>query len=129
MARRRSKRQKRRMLIWTLVLLAAALLPVGIRALRPAPDAALAGETREAAFPLSALRFEDLPPYDGQLVIELDGSQHYEHDGMAHDLRRTEELESLGLAVLRFTNTEIDAEFPAVCACIDRVIRERTRDA
>ena len=75
MARRRSKRQKRRMLIWTLVLLAAALLPVGIRALRPAPDAALAGETREAAFPLSALRFEDLPPYEGQLVIELDGNR------------------------------------------------------
>ncbi len=62
-----------------------------------------------------------------KLVIELDGSQHFEHDGMAHDLRRTEELESLGLAVLRFTNTEIDAEFPTVCECIDRVIKERTQ--
>ena len=62
-----------------------------------------------------------------KLVIELDGSQHFEHDGMARDLRRTEELESLGLAVLRFTNTEIDTRFPAVCECIDRVIKERTR--
>ncbi len=75
MARRRSRRQRRRMWTWTLILLVAALLPLGIRALRPARPAALAGQTREAAFPLSALRFEELPPYAGQLVIELDANR------------------------------------------------------
>lgn len=75
MARRRSRRQKRRMWIWALVLLTVALLPLGIRALRPLRPAAQSGQTAEAAFPLSALRFGELPPYDGQLVIELDGNR------------------------------------------------------
>ena len=33
------------------------------------------GQAAEAAFPLSSLRFEELPSYDGQLVIELDGNR------------------------------------------------------
>lgn len=70
---RRSKKQRRRLWIWACVLLAAALLPLGLQALRQARPAALSGQTAEADFPHSALRFEDLPPYGGQLVIELNG--------------------------------------------------------
>ena len=62
-----------------------------------------------------------------KLVIELDGSQHFEDQAMTDDAVRTEDLSSLGLMVLRFTNSEIDREFPAVCEQIDRVIRERMR--
>ena len=60
-----------------------------------------------------------------RLVIEIDGSQHYEDESMRYDQNRTEALEKLGLFVLRFSNHEIDADFPAVCEMIDRIIRER----
>ena len=60
-----------------------------------------------------------------KLVIELDGSQHFEDGGIANDAARTKDLQSLGLMVLRFTNTEIDREFPAVCERIDQVIKAR----
>ena len=59
------------------------------------------------------------------LVIELDGSQHFEEDAQRHDRERSDALEALGLMVLRFTNHEIDAEFPAVCEQIDRSVKAR----
>jgi adenine-specific DNA-methyltransferase len=41
------------------------------------------------------------------VVIEVDGSQHYEDEGVLRDERRTAYLEAQGLRVLRFTNTEV----------------------
>ena len=64
-----------------------------------------------------------------KLVIELDGSQHYEDAAMADDAARTAALEALGLSVLRFTTSEIDREFRAVCERIDQVVKERTEKA
>ena len=61
-----------------------------------------------------------------KLVIELDGSQHYENQGIADDEKRSAYLEALGLMVLRFSNRDIDREFRGVCEQIDLVIRERT---
>ena len=60
-----------------------------------------------------------------KLAIELDGSQHYEDDALAYDRRRTEFLNARGIAVLRFTNTEIKRQFPAVCEMIDNTVKER----
>ena len=60
-----------------------------------------------------------------KLVIELDGTQHYEEQGSANDVRRTEVLESYGLQVIRYSNREIDREFNAVCEDIHRIIQER----
>ena len=60
-----------------------------------------------------------------KLVIEIDGSQHYDDDGVAYDLERTAYLESYGLRVIRYSNREIDREFPVVCQQIDSIIRER----
>ena len=34
-----------------------------------------------------------------KLVVELDGSQHYEPDQIAYDVKRTEYLKSLGFAL------------------------------
>ena len=65
--RRWSKRKRRRMLGWALVLLTAALLPLGIRALR----FRLAEKQTPEALLASPLRFEDLPPFDGALTVEL----------------------------------------------------------
>ena len=60
-----------------------------------------------------------------KLVIELDGSQHYEQQEAARDAERTAVLESYGLAVLRFSNREIDTVFPQVCDTIDREVQGR----
>ena len=60
-----------------------------------------------------------------KLVIEVDGSQHYEEPGVVKDAERTAFLESLGLFVLRFSNRDINCNFPAVCEHIDQIIQER----
>ena len=60
-----------------------------------------------------------------KLVIELDGSQHYEPQELAYDRQRTAVLEQYGLKVVRYTNREIDREFSAVCEQIDMLIQSR----
>ena len=60
-----------------------------------------------------------------KLVIEVDGSQHYEPQGMAYDIERSAFLSALGLGVLRFSNREIDREFRGVCEQIDMTIQKR----
>ena len=61
------------------------------------------------------------------LVIEIDGSQHYEAVESDYDFRRTKLMKSFGLEVLRFSNREIDREFRSVCEQIDRTIQERVK--
>lgn len=57
------------------------------------------------------------------LVIELDGSQHYTVDGLEYDNIRTEIINQYNLKVLRFTNLEIDKNFKNVCDAIDLTIK------
>jgi len=61
------------------------------------------------------------------LVIELDGSQHYEGKTEKHDASRTEYLNSIGLYVLRFSNKDINDYFEAVCQKIEEIILSRLR--
>src|SRR5262245_7096386 len=42
-----------------------------------------------------------------KLVIELDGGQHYEDEGIRKDTRRTAYLEAQRMTVVRFTNTDV----------------------
>lgn len=63
--------------------------------------------------------------FQAKLIIELDGSQHYSQEGLASDKERTEILQSYGLQVLRFSNTDVDIHFAQVCSYIDHVIKER----
>lgn len=60
-----------------------------------------------------------------KLVVEIDGSQHYEPQGLAYDAERTAVLDQYGLLVLRFSNRDIDTLFQAVCEQIDQVVKER----
>lgn len=60
-----------------------------------------------------------------KLVIELDGSQHYEQEGQFYDAQRTAALERMGLKVIRFSNREIDQEFFHVCTAIDMQVKNR----
>ncbi|MEW6375304.1 MAG: endonuclease domain-containing protein [Thermodesulfobacteriota bacterium] len=41
------------------------------------------------------------------LVLELDGGQHYTEEGKAKDMRRGEFMRSIGLRVLRFSDKEV----------------------
>ena len=60
-----------------------------------------------------------------KLVIELDGSQHYEPQGTAYDSERSAFLTALGLEVLRFSNRDVDRDFRGVCTQIDITIQKR----
>ena len=57
-----------------------------------------------------------------KLVIELDGSQHYTEEGIAHDNERTIILESLDLRVIRFSDSDIDKNFKNVCKMIHEAV-------
>ncbi|MBG0770221.1 MAG: endonuclease domain-containing protein [Anaerolineaceae bacterium] len=50
-----------------------------------------------------------------KLVIELDGSQHYESEGIKDDKERDKYLYSLGLIIKRYSNDEINNDFEYVC--------------
>ena len=50
-----------------------------------------------------------------RLIIELDGSQHYESDGEKRDTERDEFFRSLGITVMRFSNYEFHKNFNGVC--------------
>ena len=59
------------------------------------------------------------------LVIELDGSGHYEPEQMLLDRERTEALEKMNLKVLRFCNSDIDTRFSGVCEQIRLAAEEQ----
>ena len=63
------------------------------------------------------------------LVIELDGSQHYEADKAAQDAARTKYLENCGLTVIRIPNNEVLSNFDGVCTYLDYVIQKSLSQA
>lgn len=58
-----------------------------------------------------------------KLVIELDGSQHYESAGMESDAQRTAFLQGYGLTVIRIPNNEVSGNFRGVCEYIDAAVK------
>ena len=60
--------------------------------------------------------------HQAKLVIELDGSQHYEEEGQAYDAKRTAFLEEKGLSVFRVSNRDIKENFSGVCEASDHLI-------
>lgn len=65
--------------------------------------------------------------HEARMVIELDGSQHYEEHAKGYDKVRTQFLEASGLAVIRFPNAAIDRDFAGVCMMIDHFTQERRK--
>ena len=59
-----------------------------------------------------------------KLVIELDGSQHYEDGNAEKDAERTVFLEEYGLTVIRIPNNEVNSNFRGVCEYIDAAVRQ-----
>ena len=60
---------------------------------------------------------------EAKLVIELDGSQHYEDRNMEKDGERTAFLEAYSLTVIRIPNNEVNRNFTGVCEYIDSVVK------
>lgn len=63
---------------------------------------------------------------EAKLVIELDGSQHYEAEGLQKDAMRDDYMKSMGLRVLRYANCDVMNSFDAVCEDILNHIRNHT---
>ena len=61
---------------------------------------------------------------EAKLVIELDGSQHYEDRNIKNDADRTAFLEGYGLRVIRIPNNEVGRNFRGVCEYIDTAVKQ-----
>ncbi len=57
-----------------------------------------------------------------KLVIELDGSQHYEEEMRAADEQRDACLRELGLRVVRYSNLDVNRNFNSVCEDVLRIL-------
>ena len=82
-------------------------------------------------YPVRFLRQKILGKYiadfysaEAKLVIELDGSQHYEDNNLEKDAERTAFLEGYGLTIIRIPNNEVSRNFRGVCEYIDLAVRQ-----
>ena len=62
-----------------------------------------------------------------KLVIELDGSQHYEDKGLQSDRERTQFLQHYGIRVLRIPNNAVSQNLRGVCDYIDAILQGTVR--
>jgi len=59
-----------------------------------------------------------------KLIIELDGSQHFEDANITKDKERTVFLAAYGLSVIRIPNNEVSNNFRGVCEYIDAAVKQ-----
>jgi very-short-patch-repair endonuclease len=60
----------------------------------------------------------DFYSHEHKLVIEVDGSQHFEADALSYDAQRTAFMGALGIRVVRVTNAEVFGQMDAVLEAI-----------
>lgn len=60
-----------------------------------------------------------------RLVIELDGGQHYQEEALLYDEQRRLWMAGQGLHTLCYTNHDVTARFPVVCADIEISVQNR----
>ncbi len=58
------------------------------------------------------------------IVIELDGSQHYKKEELKKDEKRTEYIEQYGIKVIRISNIDVLINFEGVCRYIDNEVKQ-----
>lgn len=87
------------------------------------------------AYPVRFLRQKVIDHYivdfycaSAGLVVELDGSQHYEDVDKKYDERRTAILKARGLTVIRIPNNELMKNFRGVCEYIDMIVQQRIQN-
>ena len=59
-----------------------------------------------------------------KLVVELDGSQHYEVSGFTKDSERTAYLQQYNITVVHIPNNEVSHNFSGVCEYIDLQVKQ-----
>ena len=81
-------------------------------------------------YPIKVYKQRIIGPYivdfycaSARLVIEIDGSQHFEETGKERDSARDGYLKSLGLGILRYSNADINVRFQSVCQDIHQHIQ------
>ena len=62
---------------------------------------------------------------EAKLVVELDGSQHYNPEDQKKDQERTACLSGYDIAVLRIPNNEVMRNFSGVCEYIHQAVCQR----
>ena len=74
------------------------------------------------SLPVTVHRQKVIGPYivdfyiaSAKLVIELDGSQHYTSAHLEKDRQCDIYLHTLGITVLRYSNTDVNVRFQSVC--------------
>ena len=82
-------------------------------------------------YPIKFLRQKILGNYivdfycaSAKLVIELDGSQHYEDTNKEKDSERTDFLKGYDITVIRIPNNEVNRNFDGVCTYIDTEVKK-----
>ena len=63
--------------------------------------------------------------FELDLIIEIDGGQHFTEAGRAYDAARTKKLQYWGFEVIRYSNREVNKNFPGVCQDIINRIEEK----
>ncbi|MFN8287549.1 MAG: endonuclease domain-containing protein [Chitinophagales bacterium] len=63
--------------------------------------------------------------HPAKLVIEVDGDVHFNEAQQQEDVKTTEEIEALGLLLIRFTNKEVFADLDSVIKQIKSVVGTR----
>ena len=61
--------------------------------------------------------------HQARLIIELDGSQHYERSAVLRDAIRTGRLEKRNLTMIRIPNNAVNENFRGVCEYIDLMVQ------
>jgi len=62
-----------------------------------------------------------------KLVIEIDGGIHKSRDQREYDINREDEINNLGIEIIRFKNEEIENDFQYVLEKISAICQERSR--
>jgi very-short-patch-repair endonuclease len=70
----------------------------------------------------------DFVSFRSKVIIEADGGQHGLPDGVRTDQARDAFLRSQGFTVLRFWNSEIDANLSGVMECVPSALRDPPPD-
>ena len=63
------------------------------------------------------------------LIVELDGSQHFEEANSAQDEARTAYLNQYSIQVLRIPNCDVNRNFRSVCEYIDAAVKQSLRQS
>jgi very-short-patch-repair endonuclease len=62
---------------------------------------------------------------EARLVVEVDGGQHNEEEGLAYDRQRSDRLKNQGFRVLRFWDDEVLRELAAVTQAIANALAQK----